>query len=183
MLLGQRGSIYPRHPRRVWLYGLLGLTGGLALLGVGFTRLSPPPLILNLSASLPRGLYLVRHVATLERGMLVLVHPDTALEHLLVTRGYLPAGMPLLKPVVALGGDEVCVVEEEVRVNGTVLATTVADVDSAGRPLPQWQACKTLTAAEVFLLSAADARSFDSRYFGPVPRQTIVGTATFLWGW
>jgi len=168
---------------RRWLYWLLGLTGGIALLGVGFTRLHPPPLILNLSASLPRGLYVVRHVATLERGMLVLVQPDTAFEHLLVARGYLPAGVPLLKPVVALGGDEVCVVEEEVRVNGTVLATTVAEVDSEGRPLPQWQACKTLTAAEVFLLSTADARSFDSRYFGPVPRQTIVGTATFLWRW
>ena len=168
---------------RRWLYWLLGLTGGIALLGVGFTRLTPPPLILNLSASLPRGLYVVRHVATLERGMLVLVQPATALEHLLVARGYLPARVPLLKPVVALGGDEVCVVEEEVRVNGTVLATTVADVDSEGRPLPQWQACKTLTAEEVFLLSTADARSFDSRYFGPVPRQTIVGTATLLWGW
>jgi conjugative transfer signal peptidase TraF len=169
--------------RRWWLYWLLGLTGGIALLGVGVTRLNPPPLILNLSASVPRGLYLVRHVATLERGMLVLVQPDTVLETLLVARGYLPAGMPLLKPVVALGGDAVCVVDAEVRVNGTVLATTVVDADSEGRPLPQWQDCKTLTAEEVFLLSTADVRSFDSRYFGPVPRQTIVGTATFLWGW
>jgi conjugative transfer signal peptidase TraF len=169
--------------RRRWLYWGLGLTGGLALLGVGLTRLHPPPLIFNLSASLPRGLYVVRHVATLERGMVVLVQPDQALEALLVARGYLPAGVPLLKPVVALGGDDVCVVDEEVSVNGTVLATTVADVDSAGRPLPQWQDCKTLTTEEVFLLSTADARSFDSRYFGPVTRQMIVGTATFLWGW
>ena len=169
--------------RRRWLYWLLGLTGGIALLGVGFTRLNPPPLILNLSASLPRGLYVVRHVPTVERGMLVLVQPDKALEHLLVARGYLPAGAPLLKPVVALGGDDVCVVDEEVSVNGTVLATTVADVDSEGRPLPQWQDCKTLTAEEVFLLSTADVRSFDSRYFGPVTRQTIIGTATLLWGW
>jgi hypothetical protein len=45
---------------RRWLYWLLGLTGGIALLGVGFTRLTPPPLILNLSASLPRGLYFSR---------------------------------------------------------------------------------------------------------------------------
>jgi type IV secretory pathway protease TraF len=40
-----------------------------------------------------------------------------------------------------------------------------------------------LAAEEVFLLSTADARSFNSRYFGPVTRPTIVGTATFLWGW
>src|SRR4051794_13899165 len=51
---------------RRWLYGLLGLTGGIALLGMGLSRLTPPPLILNLSASLPRGLYFVRHVAMLE---------------------------------------------------------------------------------------------------------------------
>jgi len=169
--------------RRRWLYWLLGITGGIALLGVGLTRLHPPPLILNLSASVPRGLYVVRRVSTLARGMLVLVQPDKPLETLLVARGYLPAGVPLLKPVVALGGDAVCVVEEEVRVNGTVLATTVAAVDSEGRPLPQWQDCKTLTVEEVFLLSTADARSFDSRYFGPVTRPTIVGTATLLWGW
>jgi len=169
--------------RRRWLYGLLGMTGGLALLGVGLTRLNPPPLILNLSASVPRGLYGVRHVSTLARGMLVLVQPDQPLETLLVARGYLPAGVPLLKPVVALGGDEVCVVEEEVRVNGTVLTTTVAAVDSEGRPLPQWQDCKTLTTEEVFLLSTTDVRSFDSRYFGPVTRPTMVGTATLLWGW
>src|SRR5215831_10887256 len=51
--------------RRRWLYGLLGITGGLALLGAGLTRLHPPPLIFNLSASVPRGLYGVRRVSTL----------------------------------------------------------------------------------------------------------------------
>ena len=168
---------------RRWLYWLLGLTGGIALLGVGFTRLTPPPLILNLSASLPRGLYFVRHVPTLERGMLVLVQPDKALENLLVTRGYLPAGVPLLKPVVALTGDWVCVEDTEVSVNGAVLATNVADVDSEGRLLPQWGECRVLAADEVFLLSTHSEQSFDSRYFGPVASQSIVGTATLLWSW
>src|SRR5262249_60695964 len=145
--------------------------------------LTPPPLRPTRARVAPRALYVARRVPPPDRGMLGLPHPATPLATLLVARGYLPAGGPLLKPVVALGGDEVCVVDEEVSVNGTVLATTVADVDSAGRPLPQWQDCKTLTAEEVFLLSTADARSFDSRYFGPVTRPTIVGTATLLWGW
>src|SRR5262245_52757602 len=89
--------------RRRWLYWLLGIIGGIALLGVGLTRLHPPPLILNLSASVPRGLYVVRRVSTLARGMLVLVQPDKPLETLLVARGYLPAGIPLLKPRLRFG--------------------------------------------------------------------------------
>ena len=115
--------------------------------------------------------------------MLVLVQPDKALEHLLVTRGYLPAGVPLLKPVVALTGEWVCVEDAEVRVNGAVLATNVTDVDSEGRLLPQWAECRVLAADEVFLLSTRSEQSFDSRYFGPVASQSIVGTATLLWSW
>ena len=52
--------------------------------------------------------------------------------------------------------------------------------DQLARPMPVWQGCRTLRTEEVFLL-ADHSLSFDSRYFGPLQTQHIVGRATLLW--
>jgi type IV secretory pathway protease TraF len=101
---------------------------------------------------------------------------------LLVARGYLAPQTPLLKPVAALAGDEVCVAATGVQINRTWQAP-VATVDTAGRPLPSWWGCVTLGADEVFLLSTQHAQSLDSRYFGPVPVTRLLGRATPVWTW
>jgi type IV secretory pathway protease TraF len=48
--------------------------------------------------------------------------------------------------------------------------------DTAGRPLPAWSGCIRLADTQVFVL-AADPDSLDSRYFGPVDRAHVLGTA------
>ena len=50
--------------------------------------------------------------------------------------------------------------------------------DSQGRALPVWSGCRTIAVGEVFLLNADDADSFDGRYFGPLPRDTITARLT-----
>jgi len=66
-----------------------------------------------------------------------------------------------------------------VTINGRVVARAKT-ADQAGRPLPFWSGCFRLAPTDVFVLSQ-DPDSFDSRYFGPVQRRHIVGTAVPVW--
>lgn len=49
--------------------------------------------------------------------------------------------------------------------------------DRMGRPLPSWTQCRALVEGEMFLLSATNPASFDSRYFGPIAASTVMGIA------
>jgi conjugative transfer signal peptidase TraF len=145
----------------------------------------------NETTSMPRGLWEVSRVATrLERGQIVTVClPDTAPTREAAARGYLAAGPcpggyePLVKPVAAVAGDVVTVTPQGVAVNGRLVDTTTQRVrDDAGRPLrPFPPGVYPVMPGQVWLLSGHDARSFDSRYFGPVPVRNVQGLARPLW--
>ena len=53
--------------------------------------------------------------------------------------------------------------------------------DRRGRELPVWQGCRTLRASEIFLMNWDVQDSLDGRYFGPIPKNSIVGRALPLW--
>ena len=95
-------------------------------------------------------------------------------------RGYLPAGVPLLKPVAAIAPQQVCISGGIVRIDG-VPSAAVLRADRMGRPLPSWQQCRRLKPGELFLLSTTNPASFDSRYFGPVSAATVIGIAHPVW--
>ena len=141
-----------------------------------------PRLLLNLTGSLPRGVYILTPPTTLTPGMLVVFPPPASMAALLVTRGYLAPQTPLLKPVAAVAGDTVCVQDEGVFLEDHLVAP-VATVDHLGRPLPRWRGCVTLADGEVFPLSLWHPQSFDGRYFGPVPVQHLWGEAVPLLTW
>jgi type IV secretory pathway protease TraF len=94
-------------------------------------------------------------------------------------RHYLPGGTLLIKRVAARLGDIVCRHGPLVTINGRPIARA-RSADVMGRPLPRWIGCRRLNAALAFLLST-DPDSFDSRYFGPVDRRQILGTALPVW--
>jgi hypothetical protein len=48
---------------------------------------------------------------------------------------------------------------------------------------PAWQQCRRLHDGELFLLSATNPASFDSRYFGPIAVSAVIGSAQPLWTW
>jgi conjugative transfer signal peptidase TraF len=138
------------------------------------TRPSWPLLLWNASASVPIGLYR-RTARPPHVGALALLRLPEPGRRLAAARGYLPAGALLIKPVAAAAGDLVCRHGPLVAINARTVARA-AHFDRKGRPLPRWSGCRRLTAAQVFLLSPAPD-SFDGRYFGPLQRRTLTGTA------
>lgn len=140
-----------------------------------------PRVTYNASASIPVGFYLV--TAQPPRvGDVILTRLPAAAAQLAASRHYLSAGIPLIKPIAAGGGDHVCVRDGLVRINGRVVAHTLA-ADRLGRPLAAWPGCRLLGPDEWFVLSAGRLDSFDSRYFGPIPRTAAFGRAVPLWVW
>lgn len=161
------------------LVALAGMAATM-LLGIPLMLHPVPRLVWNASASAPIGFYLVRSAGSLHRGDLVLMPPPGAVARLASARGYLPDGVLLVKRAAALSGDLVCVNDKEVRLNGHHVAWTLPE-DREGRPLPWWDDCRRLVDDEVFLLMPDVPDSFDSRYFGPVPSNRIVGRLVPLW--
>jgi len=146
---------------------------------LGFTVLaviSPgPKFIWNASASVPVGLYVLHPVGKLHVGDLVALRPPKPLATFLDERQYLPIGVPMLKHVAALPGQNVCRLGHKVTVDGKAVAEAL-DRDRFGRPLPVWHGCRVVTSGDVFLLNAS-WDSFDGRYFGPLPVTTVMGRA------
>jgi conjugative transfer signal peptidase TraF len=99
-------------------------------------------------------------------------------------RGYIGSGScpdhtePLIKPIAAIAGDLVTVTRGGITVNGVALPHTAPlSHDSAGRLLHALpEGTYKVAPGEVWLCSGHDPRSYDSRYFGPVPVATILAT-------
>ena len=145
---------------------------------------------MNLTASMPIGLWRIAPAHTLARGEIVAVClPDGSALHLALQRSYIAAGScpsgaePLVKPVAAIGGDLAVISETGISVNGAIVPNSAPlAADEAGRPLQRMPAGSYRVASgEVWLLSSHDPRSFDSRYFGAVPIANVQGIACPLW--
>lgn len=113
------------------------------------------------------------------RGQLAIIRLPDATRLLANARRYLPKDARLIKPVAAGSGDIVCRHGPIIRINGQLRATAHRS-DRRQRLLPHWHGCRHLTTSEVFVLSTVRG-SFDSRYFGPVERVHVVGTAVPIW--
>jgi conjugative transfer signal peptidase TraF len=151
-----------------------------SVVALGLPKSRVPLLIYNASASAPIGFYRVFPVTQLHAGDLVLAIAPQRARQLASDRGYLPNGVPLVKRVAALSGDRVCSEGRSIKINGTAVAVALAG-DRAGRPLADWHGCRVLGPSEIFLLMADVIDSFDSRYFGPVKTDAVVGTLVPLW--
>ncbi|MFD0849672.1 S26 family signal peptidase [Sphingosinicella xenopeptidilytica] len=157
---------------------LIGLAGALAclFLGAGPT----PSLVWNISASAPRGLYLLDPSARLQRGDMVAARLPLRWRALAAERRYLPARVPLIKRIAALSGDSVCAFGAVVTVNGQARALR-RDADSLGCRLPAWEDCVHLRDGQVFLLMEGNPASFDGRYFGVTEAADVLGRARLIW--
>ena len=131
---------------------------------------------LNISPSAPLGLYrMVDQPAV--RGVLVTACVPPAAARLARERGYLAGGscpggtQPVLKRIGAVPGDVVDLELDGLAVNGTRFPDSEPAVsDSRGRPLPHAPWGRTVVApGEVWLIGIETSRSWDSRFFGPVP--------------
>ena len=139
-------------------------------------------IVYNPSDSVPRGWYRIGPPDSLQVGSIVLARLPADAAALAAQRGYLPLHIPLLKRVGAMSPQQVCIEKHIVRIDDVAVAG-VHSVDGRGRPLSAWQQCRPLRDGELFLLSATNPASFDSRYFGPIAVSAVIGSAQPLWTW
>lgn len=174
--------------RRLWI--ACASIGTLTL--VTLASASVVGLRVNTTVSMPRGLWrVVERNAPFRRGEIVtFCPPDVAPVRQGAARGYIPAGgcpggyEPLVKPIAATGGDIVDILAGGgVAVNGQAVPDTAQLAhDSAGRALsPVPPGAYPVASGDVWVLSGHDPRSFDSRYFGPVPAANVQGVAYPVW--
>lgn len=161
----------------------------IVLLGVGIVPLllgccgSALGVRVNLTPSMPLGLYRIVMIRPehVKKGMLVAVCLPQAAAETARRRGYLLKGgcadetEPLLKTVVAIGGDEVFVRPQGVVINGKLLPHSASlRTDRAGRTLAGWPFGRYRLANGLLWIYADHPRSWDSRYWGAVPLGDVV---------
>ncbi|XEN34709.1 conjugative transfer signal peptidase TraF (plasmid) [Ensifer sp. WSM1721] len=138
---------------------------------------------LNLTPSEPLGLWRIeapsRAIAVAD---LVFVCPpvtplfEEARRRLYLARGLCPGGVaPLIKAVAALPGQKV-EVGEEVRIDGEILPSSrLRQTDGAGRALKPFAG--GIVPPGTLYLHSHFTSSYDSRYFGPIPENGLLGLA------
>ena len=153
-------------------------------LRIAFTGSACPPGIYRATALRPGD--------ALARGELVLACLPETLARLALARGYLARGAgcgdgiePVGKRIGALAGDTVELAPDYVAVDGKRLPNSASRArDSRGRTVPH-VAFETYPVKDgkVWLFGEADPRSWDSRYFGPVPRDAVRAKLTPIITW
>lgn len=143
-------------------------------LRVALTGSACPPGIYRATALRPGG--------TLARGELVLVCLPETLARFALKRGYLASGAgcghgiePVGKRIGAVAGDTVVLTPTYVAVDGKRLPNSASRMrDSRGRDVPHIAfGTHAVRNGQVWLFGEADRRSWDSRYFGPLPTSTV----------
>ncbi len=140
----------------------------------------PVKLLWNASASTPLGFYDLAPTHNLAVGDLVAVLPEKPLADLLVGRGYIGRGVPLLKHIAALPGQDVCRIGNVITVDAVPFGEAL-DRDKRGRLLPNWQGCRRIDDGDLFLMNPSVPDSLDGRYFGPIPVRDVIGKAAPLY--
>jgi conjugative transfer signal peptidase TraF len=141
-----------------------------------------PNILINETPSEPVGLYrLIPHTESLyRRGMYVVFPVPPNQRELVYGRHWIRRGIPLLKEVLGLSGDRVCVYADRFEINSHVVGPVFA-VDREGHPLPQQRGCFEIQPGYFFAASQHFQSSFDGRYFGPLPISIVTGEARPLW--
>lgn len=144
-------------------------------LGIVFNDTHSAPFGLYIEIATPRG-------ATQQEAPYVFFCPDVRWPSMRGQPNYrspmwtCPDGFsPLIKPVTAWPGDTVETSPAGISVNGVFLPNTVPlEHDSAGRLIHPFPYGKyRVSGGELWTVSSFSRRSFDSRYFGPIPLRAV----------
>lgn len=159
-----------RRARRICVLGCLALFGLFVVCDLSGIRFNTTP-------SLPVGIYIVAD----DKSPLIEFCPAGPPGALAARRGYRTSGdcldgaSALLKPIVARAGDVVDVTADGIRVNELPVRNTAPlSFDTEHRPLEHYPFGRyVVSEGEVWVASSYNKRSFDSRYYGPVPTRDI----------
>lgn len=88
----------------------------------------------------------------------------------------------LIKRIIGLPGDEIQVAGSDIYINGTLLDETYLSLPPAENHLdPAAAVAWTLQEGEVFVMGDNRDHSSDSRHWGPLPAEAIIGKAVFVY--
>jgi conjugative transfer signal peptidase TraF len=167
--------------RVLWSVGSL-----VALLGAGWAG----GLRINLTTSLPFGVYRIVRGEQPRRSVIVLACLPHSVAAFARARGYVPRGgpcpeqtIPVGKVVLAAAGDTVTVTESgDLLLNGHLVPNARRRAhDRLGRPLPQLSAGLYVLGPQDLWLYSPSATSFDGRYFGPVSSTWVQAVVWPVW--
>lgn len=145
------------------------------------TLLKPEPkLLYNPSPSADIGWYKVSQTNHYTVGDLVAAFVPEEAEDLADSRGYLPAGVPVIKTIGGIEGDPYCITDGYLEI-GPEIKLKILPFDSQGRAMPVLpERCAAVSPGYVLLISRRIGRSFDSRYFGEIRISEIIGHVSYL---
>lgn len=135
----------------------------------------------NISASLPMGIYKLYEIEKIEKGDIVMFSFPPEAEKYIRERKYLPDNVKtLLKRVTAVEGDNVEVRDKTLYINNEEYwLAKIKEKDSKGLLLPRMKN-QILEKDEYFVLGTHPT-SFDSRYYGTIKREVILKKAELVW--
>lgn len=166
----------PAVKRILFFYGgFVVVIAGLNAMGYG--------MINNTTDSLPQGLYFVSPAQRFSVGDLAVLPVPARSRAMYNDRSWLPPeNVALIKRVVAVAGDQVCLKNNQLIINKQLKG--IADRwDLQGEALLPVEICETIRDGELYLANVEHSNSFDSRYFGPVSVADIEGAASSFWLW
>jgi signal peptidase I len=116
---------------------------------------------------------LTPHFDAYHRGDIIVFHPPTEVDES-------PDRTPFIKRVIGIAGDRIDIVDGKVQVNGIVLdepylyaENGVAQPTDVSGDTASW----TIGPDELFVMGDHRARSSDSRVFGPIRTDAVIGRA------
>lgn len=125
---------------------------------------------INVSESLPIGIYIQTTASDYHTGDLVLFYSEE-INQFGEQRGYLRPGAQLGKRIIALPGDDI-IASRKVIVNGERIGSIAQRSDSQNRPMQIFEYTGKVPVGHVFVLGDTQG-SFDSRYYGFVKKDNI----------
>jgi conjugative transfer signal peptidase TraF len=154
---------------------------GLAILASAPAFLDHPPFINNETVSMAKGIYAYTDNANaIKRKDIVALKMTIGANAYLVDELGYPKRTLLIKRVAGLSGDVIC--RHGMRVTVNAQTVNAQSKDRFGNLLPVWDGCAVLLPNQVFLLGDHPS-SFDSRYFGPVTKEQLLGTYRGVLTW
>ncbi len=163
----------PVRPHTLSLQAIAAIVAAPVLVLVAAAVLGIPDRILyNPSPSIAPGFY-ARIDAPVEAGAIVTVRAVDVAGAYATARDFADPGDRFIKRVAATRGQVVCASGTVIRIDAIIVAHR-AERDSAGRRLPTWSGCRTLSGDELFLLGDTPD-SFDGRYWGLTALDLIEG--------
>ncbi len=136
-------------------------------------------IIKQLTPSMPEGYYLTYYTNKIERKDDVVFWPNQKTQDLIVKRKWLAKGVPLLKQVVGVPGDQLCIKDHKVYLNTKEIAK-IERFDDQHRMLPVFRYCGIIPKAHYFMQGISNPKSFDSRYYGLISKAQITAKAVKL---